>query len=196
MIDQIVPRRPHWSTFSDNCVKTSTWHYIRLVQIPHSPICYQKENSTHCNCMGDTLFHRSTSSMSSSQIQRLFSHENKVRNLNFNSKCAFWIKIRKTVFWTVCMPNYIAMHHLKCAFQMMVQMCFPVTHLANHANEITVWMPWPLNCDLGGGAKSPSNHFRLYTACCIMHVQKHRKCELRACLIGREPRHSSPTLEC
>ena len=63
---------------------------------------------------------------------RLFSHESKVRNLNLNLKCAFWIKIWKTVFWTVCMPNYIAMHHLKCAFQMMVRRCFPVTHLANH----------------------------------------------------------------
>ena len=28
---------------------------------------------------------------------RLFSHDSKVRNFNFNSKCAFWIKIRKTV---------------------------------------------------------------------------------------------------
>ena len=28
------------------------------------------------------------------------------------------------------------------------------------------------------------------------YVQKHRKCELRACLIGRVPRHSSPALEC
>ena len=34
-------------------------------------------------------------------------------------------------------------------------------------SEITVWMPWPLNRDLGGGAKWPSNHFRLYTARCI-----------------------------
>ena len=34
-------------------------------------------------------------------------------------------------------------------------------------SEITVWMPWPLNHDLGGGAKWPSNHFRLYTARCI-----------------------------
>ena len=34
-------------------------------------------------------------------------------------------------------------------------------------SEITVWMPWPLNRDLGGGAKWPSNHFRLYTMCCI-----------------------------
>ena len=33
--------------------------------------------------------------------------------------------------------------------------------------KITVWMPWPLNCDLGGGAMWPSNHFRLYTAHCI-----------------------------
>ena len=37
---------------------------------------------------------------------RLFSHESKVHNLNLNSKCAFWIKIWKTVFWTVCTPNY------------------------------------------------------------------------------------------
>ena len=28
---------------------------------------------------------------------RLFSHDGKVRILNFNSKCAFWIKIQKTV---------------------------------------------------------------------------------------------------
>ena len=64
---------------------------------------------------------------------RLLSHESKVSNLNLNSKCAFWIKIWKTVVWTVCTPNYIAMHHLKCAFQMTVWRCFQVTHLANHA---------------------------------------------------------------
>ena len=34
-------------------------------------------------------------------------------------------------------------------------------------SKITVWMPWPLKCDLRGGAMWPSNHFRLYTACCI-----------------------------
>ena len=34
-------------------------------------------------------------------------------------------------------------------------------------SEITVWMPWPLNRDLGGRAKWPSNHFRLYTTRCI-----------------------------
>ena len=28
-------------------------------------------------------------------------------------------------------------------------------------SKIIVWMPWPLNCDLGGGAKWPSNHFHL-----------------------------------
>ena len=43
------------------------------------------------------------------------------------AKCAFWIKIRKTVFWTVCTPNHIAMrisndgpdHNLNCACQIM-----------------------------------------------------------------------------
>ena len=34
-------------------------------------------------------------------------------------------------------------------------------------SEITVWMPWPLIRDLGGGAKWSSNHFRLYSARCI-----------------------------
>ena len=62
-------------------------------------------------------------------------------------------------------------------------------------SEITVWMPWPLNRDLGGRAKWPSNHFRLYTARCIIYVQKHRKCELHACLIGRVPRHSPAGLQ-
>ena len=109
--------------------------------------------------------------------QRLCSHDGKVRTLNFNSKCAFWIKIRKTMFWTLCTPNHIAMRNLKCAFQMTVQRCFPVTHLAKSHSEITVWMPWPLNGVIfffwfffgggGGGAKWPSNHFRLYTARCI-----------------------------
>ena len=28
-------------------------------------------------------------------------------------------------------------------------------------------MPWPLDCDLGGGGMWPSNHFLLYTARCI-----------------------------
>ena len=57
---------------------------------------------------------------------------------------------------------------------------------ASHKSRIpiAIWMPWPLNCDLGGGgggATWPSNHFR--------YVQKHRKRELHACLIGRVPRH-------
>ena len=75
--------------------------------------------------------------------------------------------IRKTVFWTVCMPNYIAMRHLKCAFQMTEVFSSYASHKSR--SEITVWMPWPLNCDLGGGAKWPSNHFRLYTTCRIMY---------------------------
>ena len=87
-----------------------------------------------------------------------------MRNWNFNSKCAFWIKIWKTVCWTVCTPNYIAMHHLKCAFQMTVRRCFPVTQIMqrNHCMNALTSKLW-----FGGGAKWPSNHFRLYTACCI-----------------------------
>ena len=94
---------------------------------------------------------------------RLFSHESKVRNLNYHLNCTFWMIIQKTVFWTVSTPNYIAMRHLKCAFQMTVRRCFPVMHIANHTAKspyecldlyIVIW-GWP------------SNHFRLYTARCM-----------------------------
>ena len=70
------------------------------------------------------------------------------------------------------MPNYIAMRHLKCAFQMTVQRCFQVTHLANHTakslyecpdRSIVIW-----GAELSDQA---SNHFRLYTARCI-HVYR------------------------
>ena len=36
-------------------------------------------------------------------------------------KCAIWMIIQMTVFWTVCTQNYIAMRNLKCAIQMMVR---------------------------------------------------------------------------
>ena len=91
----------------------------------------RRDNIPRLGSLYDTLepWNKTTCSLG------LFSHDGNVRILNFNSKCAFWIKIRKMVFWTVCMPNHIAMHNLKCAFQKMVQRCFPVTHLANHATK-------------------------------------------------------------
>ena len=89
------------------------------------------------------------------------------------------------VFWTVCTQNYIAMCNLNCAFQMMVRRCFPVTHLSNHAAKSLYEWPWPLNCDLGGGATCSSTHFRLYTERCICTEAQER--ELRACLIDRVP---------
>ena len=64
-----------------------------------------------------------------------------------------------------------------------------------HISEITqrnrLWMPWSLNCDLAGGATWPSNHFwsSAYIPQRAAYVQKHRKRELRACLIGRVPTH-------
>ena len=36
--------------------------------------------------------------------------------------------IRMTVFWTVCTQNYIAMHNLKCAIQMMVRIASGLPH--------------------------------------------------------------------
>ena len=36
--------------------------------------------------------------------------------------------IRMTVFWTDCTQNYIAMHNLKCAIQMMVRIASGLPH--------------------------------------------------------------------
>ena len=53
------------------------------------------------------------------------------------AKCIIWIwirnahfelKIRKTVFWTVCTPNHIVMRNLKCAIQMMVRTIIWIAH--------------------------------------------------------------------
>ena len=45
---------------------------------------------------------------------RLFSHDGKVRILNRDSRCASWITIRNTVFWTVCTPNHVEIRDLRC----------------------------------------------------------------------------------
>ena len=44
-----------------------------------------------------------------------FSHDGKVRILNRDSRCASWITIRNTVFWTMCTPNHIEICDLRCA---------------------------------------------------------------------------------
>ena len=80
---------------------------------------------------------------------RLFSHESKVQ---FEWSFEWW-------YFGPCVCKIMS----RCAIQMTVQRYFPVTHLSNHAAK----MPWPLNCDLGGGGMWPSNHFRLYTVRCI-----------------------------
>ena len=34
--------------------------------------------------------------------------------LNRDSRCASWITIQTTVFWTVCTPNHVEIHDLRC----------------------------------------------------------------------------------
>ena len=67
---------------------------------------------------------------------RLFSHDGKVRILNRDSRCASWIMIRNTVFWTVCTPNHVKIRDLRCASQITVQRCFRVMHLKS---RISTW---------------------------------------------------------
>ena len=66
----------------------------------------------------------------------LFSHDGKVRILNRDSRCASWITIRNTVFWTVCTPNHVEIRDLRCTSQITVQGCFWVTHLKS---RISTW---------------------------------------------------------
>ena len=44
----------------------------------------------------------------------LFSHDGKVRILNCDSRCASWITIQNTLFWTVCTPNHVEIRDLRC----------------------------------------------------------------------------------
>ena len=96
-------------------------------------------------------------------VTKTVSHDGKVRILNFDSKCAFWVKIRKTVFFTVCTPNHIAMRnwnaHFKWrsrgAFQKRISQITQQNHCMNALTSKSWFAEWP------------SNHFRLYTALCI-----------------------------
>ena len=120
---------------------------------------------------------------------RLFSHESKVHNLNYHLNCAFWMIIWKTVFWTVCTPNYIAMTR----FQMTVRRCFPFTHLSNHAAKSPYECPDLLNCDLGAELRDLLTTSAYNTARCTCYrsfLQARLASEPRACLIGRVPKHS------
>ena len=59
---------------------------------------------------------------------RLFSHDGKVRNLNFNSRCAFWIKIQNTqkrlCVCQITLQNVIWNAHLKSRYRGVFQLRF------------------------------------------------------------------------
>ena len=63
-------------------------------------------------------------------------------------KCPNWIIIQTTVFWTVCMQNYIAMRNLKCAIKWWSGPSFEnavwITHrdviLRTHGPKCCIWM--------------------------------------------------------
>ena len=85
------------------------------------------------------------------------------------AKCVFWILIRDAHFElnskyakkTVCMPNHVAKRNLKCASQITVQRCFPVTILANHATKsVYEWLDLRI-VFWGAELVWPSNHFHL-----------------------------------
>ena len=60
---------------------------------------------------------------------RLFSHDGKVRILNRDSRCASWITIRNTVFWTVCTPNHVEMRNWKTPLDRDLRCASQITNL-------------------------------------------------------------------
>ena len=85
-----------------------------------------------------------------------------MRNLNFYLK----LRILNDHSKDDILDRVYAKLHRDASFEMRISNDGPevFSSYASHKSrsEITVWMPWPLNCDLGGGAMWPSNHFRLY----------------------------------
>ena len=110
----------------------------------------------------------------------------KIRILNKNSKYAFWIKIQNTQN----MPNHVAKRNLKCASQITVQRCFPVTILANHATK-SVYERLDLRIVFWGAELVwPSNHFHLqYRA---LHMQRKRK--QHTCMFDWQATQTQPCL--
>ena len=91
------------------------------------------------------------------------------------AKCAIWIIVWIAHFelsfeWRYFGP-YVRQLRRDASFEMRNTSDGPEVFSSyaslKSRSEITVWMPWPLNCDLGGGATWTSNHFCLYTARCI-----------------------------
>ena len=91
------------------------------------------------------------------------------------AKCVIWIWIRNAHFELKFERRYfgpcVRQITSRCViwnahFKWRSGGVFQLYASCKSRSKITVWMPWPLNCDLGGGAKWPSNHFRLY----ILHV--------------------------
>ena len=113
----------------------------------------------------------------------------KVRNLNLIRNVHFELKFERRY-----LDRVYAKLHRDASFEMRISNDGPEL-FSSYASrkshsEITVWMPQPLNRDLGAELSD-----LLTTSAYIpraAYVQKHRKCELRAYLIGRVPRHSSP----
>ena len=88
------------------------------------------------------------------------------------------------------MPNHVAKRNLKCASQITVQRCFPVTILANHAaKSVYEWLDLRI-VFWGAELVWPSNHFRLwYNA---LHMQ--RKCKQHTCVFDWQGTQTQPCL--
>ena len=110
----------------------------------------------------------------------------KVQNLNDHLSYRI---ILMTIFWPVCTQISITNGNLNCAIQIMIQRCFPVTHLSNHAAKSLCEVPWPLHCDLGAELCD-----LLTTSTCKPHIFYYILSQMRkqsACHQNTETSHAS-----
>ena len=132
----------YWQNNNSNNKKNNEWRWYKNYHITMMHSDKQSELNNVYQNMARVLF-----ILNGKMVQhigyiyrnsslRLFSHDGKVRILNRDSRCASWIMIRNTVFWTMCTPNHVEIRDLRCASQITVQRCFRVTHLKS---RISTW---------------------------------------------------------
>ena len=118
---------------------------------------------------------------------RLFSHDGKVRILNFNSRCAFWIKIQNTqkrpCVCQITSQNVIWNAHLKSRYRGVFQLRFSqITQRNLCMNDLT--------SESCFGGRSSCDLLTISTYNTARCTCKGNVNNTRACLIGRQPRHS------
>ena len=130
----------YWNYFSNvslsspDCLQGTTW--LHPMSMPGWPsACMTSWVLSVTTCMTAASSYSSLGARYG-HIITYYSYTKRVFTREQSAKFEWSFELRiilMTVFWPVCMQITITKGHLNCAIQMMVQWCFPVTLLSNHA---------------------------------------------------------------